>query len=280
MANTNDCRSVGRDPFEPPSFTRGPWGKNDSGDPCSDIKGDTPGPAGTGADRAQQLAVEPGLSFALDPSKYSLLDSNLVLAGFDMSPAAGQSIAEDKAPDNAAALKILIAAQDDVMKDAGLAPNESEETDAKGTKTKTIATHCSEATFRVAKKTGVVWDGILGDKSGNFLANTMIANLEKQAAAKDGSYKVVDEDEAQRLANQGVTVFATQSKPGGHGHIATIRPEGVSGDSPAKPYKKPLLANVGRSVKVTGYLGAKGKYFGEFLVEPPNKPVVFYAPKK
>src|SRR6266567_1683405 len=277
VANTRDQRSTGRDPFEPPTLTPGPLGLNDPGEPFSTSTGDTPGPAGAGGDRAQQLALEPGVSFTPDPSKYSLQLPKLQFQGLDPEPAASTTTAEPEPAANPAALKTLIAAQNDVMKDAKLMPAEIEVTDDKGKKTKSTTTHCSEATFAVAKKTGVAWDGILGNSDGNFVANKMVDNLEK--AVKDGTYQVVDPDEAQKLANKGVTVFATQAKPGGHGHIATVRPGGVAGDTPNSPYAKPLLANVGASNGVKGYLADKGHY-GVFLAGSKQEPVVFYAPGK
>src|ERR1700756_518275 len=196
MGNTSDRRPAGRDPFQPPSFTPGPLGKNDAGEPFSDVTGDTPGPAGTGGDRAQQLAVDPGMSFTPDAGVPSPPGSNLMASGLTAS-----SATQDSKPDGTAAkLKTLIAAQDEVMSD------------------------------ETPKASGVEWDGILGNKDGNFVANDMIANLAR--AEKDKKYRVVNPEEAQTLANQGVTVFATQTNPGGHGHVATCRPEGVTGDSP------------------------------------------------
>ena len=276
MANTRDQRSAGRDPFEPPTFTPGPLGRNDPAEPFSTSTGDTPGPAGTGGDRAQQVA---GVSFTPDPSKYSLQVPKLMFQGLNPEPAASSNSAESKPASDPAKLQTLIAAQNDVMNDAKLMPTEIESTDAKGKKSKSTTTHCSEATFRVAKKTGVLWDGILGtERDGNFTANDMIDGLEK--AVKDGTYKVLEPDQARTLANEGVTVFATQAKPGGHGHIATVRPEGVKGDTPDSPYTKPLLANVGASNGVKGYLAEPGRTYGVFVTGSKGKPVVFYAPAK
>ncbi len=276
MADTSDRRPTGRDPFEPPTLTPGPWGKNDPGEPFSTTSGDTPGPAGTGGDRAQELATDPGAFFTPDPSKYSLELPQLKFDGLNPESPAPTAPAKPQPTANEATLQTLIAAQNDVMKDAKFMPTEIESTDDKGTKTKSKTTHCSEATFSVAKKTGVAWDGILGNSDGNFVANKMIDKLGQ--AVKDGTYKVVKPDEAQDLANKGVTVFATQPKPGGHGHIATVRPEGVLGDTPAAPYVKPLLANVGASNGVKGYLADKGHY-GVFLAGSKDESVVFYTPK-
>jgi hypothetical protein len=279
VANTRDQRSTGRDPFEPPTFTPGPWGKNDPGEPFSDSTGDTPGPAGAGGDRAQQLALEPEMCFTQDRSKYSLQIPKLNFPGLNPELGASTTTAQPQPASDPANLLTLIAAQNEVMKDAKLMPAEIEVTDDKGNKTKSTTTHCSEATFAVAKKTGVAWDGILGtERDGNFVANKMIDGLEK--AVKDGTYKVVEPDEARTLANQGVTVFATQAKPGGHGHIATVRPEGVKGDTPDSPFTKPLLANVGASNGVKGYLAEPGRTYGVFVTGSKGKPVIFYAPAK
>ncbi|HVN21287.1 MAG TPA: hypothetical protein VMU05_21045 [Dongiaceae bacterium] len=261
MGNTSDRRVTGRDPFQPPSFTPGPLGINDAGEPFSVVTGDTPGPAGTGGDRAQELALDPGTSLTPDGGIVTPPGSKLTVSDTSTSSAA----ADAKATDKATKLASLIAAQDDVMSDESLQPS--------GT-----TTHCSAATLRVAKATGVEWDGILGNKDGNFTANDQIANLAK--AVKEKKYKEVTPDEAQTLANQGITVFATQAKPGGHGHVATCRPEGAAGDSPQTPYKKPLLANVGAQVGVKGYLAERGKTWGVFFQGTNDQPVVFYAPAK
>jgi hypothetical protein len=292
MADASDRRSLGRDPFQPPFITPASWGKNDAGEPFSETTGNTPGPAGTGGDRAQQIALDAG-PVALDGGVPDIPDAgapNIPDAGL---PKPMSADAGTQADDNAAAKKkVLISAQDDVMSDDSLAPDVEEKVDDKGKTTKKItATHCSEATFRVAKATGVPWDGILGtDKAGNKNANDMIAGLEQ--AAKDGSYKVVTPDQAQQLANNGVTVFATQANPGKdkngnpkHGHLATVRPEGIATDRPSSPYKKPLLANVGATVGVSGYLavtavkGVKGGLYGIFFDDKDHQPVVFYTPK-
>jgi hypothetical protein len=276
VADTSDRRSLGRDPFQPPFLTPSSWGVNDAGAPFSTTTANTPGPAGTGGDRAQQIALDAGSSFAPDGGVPHIPDAgvpNIPDAGLPKpaSPDAGAAQADN----SATALKTLIAAQDEVMGDANLAP--TVETDDKGN-TKVIATHCSEATFRVAQKTGVPWEGILGTaKAGNSNANDMIDGLEN--AVKAGSYKVVTPDEAQQLANTGVTVFATQAKPSGHGHIATVRPDGIATDKPTSPAKKPLLANVGSSVGVKGYLAVTG-YWGVFPQKKNDKPVVFYTPAK
>jgi hypothetical protein len=263
MADASDRRSLGRDPFQPPFITPASWGKNDGGDPFSETTGNTPGPAGSGGDRAQQIALDAG-PVAPDGGVPDIPD-----AGVPNIPDAGlpkpmSADAGPQADDSAAAKKrVLISAQDDVMSDETLKPGST--------------THCSEASLRVAKATGVEWDAILGNKDGNFVANDMIANLAR--AAKDKKYKVVTPEEAQTLANQGVTVFATQTNPGGHGHVATCRPEGVTGDSPQKPYAKPLLANVGSAVGVRGYLADSGHY-GVFLQDSTHPAVIFYAPAK
>jgi hypothetical protein len=283
MADASDRRSLGRDPFQPPILTPGSWGKNDAGEPFSETTGNTPGPAGTGGDRAQQTALDAG-SVAPDGGVPNIPDAGVPKVPDAGLPTPMSADAGTPADSDAAKKKALIAAQDDVMNDESLAPDEEESTDANGKKTKKItATHCSEATFRVAKATGVPWDGILGTtRDGNKNANDMIAGLEK--AVKDGTYKVVTPDQAQQLANKGVTVFATQSKPGGHGHLATVRPEGIATDQPNSPYKKPLLANVGITVGVSGYLAlkaVKGKsgFYGIFYEDKDHQPIVFYTPK-
>jgi len=101
-------------------------------------------------------------------------------------------------------------------------------------------THCNQATLNVAADMGAPL-GPLTDSDGNALtANEMAANL-----AKSGSgYREISAAEGQALANKGILVLAALAA-GGHGHIATLRPNPSGG-------RWPLLANVGTKNAVMG----------------------------
>jgi hypothetical protein len=77
----------------------------------------------------------------------------------------------------------------------------------------------------------------------------------------------VTPEEAQQLANRGVVVIAAQRRPDGHGHVATVRPEGVRGDQP-QGARGPLINHVGWSVGI----------FRESAAFRRDFPVAYYAP--
>jgi len=86
----------------------------------------------------------------------------------------------------------------------------------------------------------------------------MAANL-----AHSDAYHAVTPQQAQQLANQGVTVIAAQPNPRGHGHVATVRPD--AGNTGANP----TINNVGRHVNVA----PASQAFNGHLAPP-----VYYAP--
>jgi hypothetical protein len=105
---------------------------------------------------------------------------------------------------------------------------------------------------------------VLSDAGGNnYTANTQINNL---ANPENGFHEVTPE-EAQTLANSGVVVLATQHGSR-HGHIATVRPEGVPGDTPVGRHG-PLLANVGPQ---------NGVMHQSAVFTPAHGAIVYYAP--
>lgn len=125
-------------------------------------------------------------------------------------------------------------------------------------------TFCNMATYLIARGMGAPL-GPLRDGKHIAMANQQAENL---AAAKE--YRAIDGDEAQQLANAGVLVIAVQPNPGGHGHICTVRPQNVPGDSPPPHGKGPLINNLGRHVEVDNENWA-------FLKMPP---VHYYTPNK
>jgi hypothetical protein len=128
----------------------------------------------------------------------------------------------------------------------------------------TKTTHCSEASYSIARQVGMNTVGILGDAHGeNFNANTQIQNLANPAHG----YVAVDPAQAQTLATQGILAFATQLGAV-HGHVTTVRPEGVPGDAP-RGNSGPLLANVGQFVGVARQ---------SIVFTPAHGAIVYYAP--
>jgi RHS repeat-associated protein len=126
-------------------------------------------------------------------------------------------------------------------------------------------THCSEAACAIAKGTGTDLTGILYDSNGNnYDANTQIDNL-----ANSSSYHVVTPDQAQALGDKGVLVFGTQHGAR-HGHIASVRPEGVPGDNPGGG-SGPILANVGLF---------NGVAHQSAVMTPAHGAIVYYAPNQ
>lgn len=106
-------------------------------------------------------------------------------------------------------------------------------------------TYCNEATYCTVRDMGGPL-GPLGDARGvPYLANRMAQDL-----AVSPEYTEVTPDEAQTLANQGRLVIGAWFNPAGHGHVVTVRPEGVWGDSPAGN-SGPLLNNVGATDRIT-----------------------------
>ena len=129
-----------------------------------------------------------------------------------------------------------------------------------------LVTHCSEAACSIAAATGVSTAGVLSNANGqNYDANSQINNL---ANAKNG-WHAVTPDQAQALANQGVLVFATQHGAG-HGHIASVRPEGVAGDQP-RGRSGPILANV----RIFSGVARQSAVF-----TPAHGAIIYYAPNQ
>ena len=134
--------------------------------------------------------------------------------------------------------QILIDVQNNALQNPAFAPNR-----AAGT------TYCNAATLKVARQMGAPTKGVLTDGKGNLVnANTQARNLGNSSA-----YREVTPTEAQALANQGeLSIVAWENKTGGSGHVATVRPEGVSGDNPPKGSSGPLLSNIGNTIGVLG----------------------------
>ncbi len=119
-------------------------------------------------------------------------------------------------------------------------------------------THCNQATLQILEDVGApVHD--LTDAQGRALS----ANDMADALATSRDYREITSAEATQLANDGHPVLVSWKNPGGdptdtHGHIATVRPEGISGDQ-VPPGAKPILANVGgKRTRVMPQSGAIG----------------------
>jgi hypothetical protein len=104
-------------------------------------------------------------------------------------------------------------------------------------------THCNQATLNVVEAVGAP-AGPLTDTRGALLANEQAHNL-----ANSSEYTEVTPDRAQQLANDGGLVIAAYDNPQGHGHVATVRPENVSGDDPVGR-SGPLLNDIGANDRI------------------------------
>ncbi len=123
-------------------------------------------------------------------------------------------------------------------------------------------TFCNIATCQIVGATGAPTDGLV-----NANGTPNLANVDARTLPNSPQWHEVTPEEAQNLANQGVTVVAAQANPGGHGHIATVRPELLPG---TQEYigQGPLINNIGRYVDIR----SADQAFA------PNQPVRYYAP--
>jgi RHS repeat-associated protein len=148
----------------------------------------------------------------------------------------------------------LINAQDAVRNNPKLGPTVRRDKDGNpvvGKNGKPMTdTHCNQATVCVAKAMGAPMEPLYGkagpDKNG---ATQIRANDQAKNLAGSSSYREIEPDEAQQLADNGKLVIVAYENSDGPGHLATVRPDGVPGDKPVGS-SGPLLNNVGRSVGV------------------------------
>jgi hypothetical protein len=111
-------------------------------------------------------------------------------------------------------------------------------------------TYCNAATFCIVRDMGGSLRP-LGDAQGQpYAANQMAQNL-----ATSTDYRDVTPEEAQRLANQGNLVIGAWFNPQGHGHVVTVRPDGVTGDEPFGR-SGPLLNDIGENDWIARQSGA------------------------
>lgn len=122
-------------------------------------------------------------------------------------------------------------------------------------------TYCNMATMSVAKAMGAPMEPLKGN------ANQQSTNLKTSTL-----YKVVPVGEAQSLADQGYLVIAAwiNPTPSGHGHMNTVRPAGVPGDT-ITGNSGPIVANVGSKNGV----GRQSTFFPKSAF--PS--IVYYTPK-
>lgn len=102
----------------------------------------------------------------------------------------------------------------------------------------------------------------LDSKGRPLTANQIAQNLKGS-----NQYREVSPSDAQKLANSGVPVIAAEYNPDGHGHVASVRLSGVTGDSPIGR-SGPLLNNIGVTVGIEHQSAAFR----------PSADVHFYAP--
>ncbi|WP_197274424.1 hypothetical protein, partial [Novosphingobium sp. AAP93] len=134
-------------------------------------------------------------------------------------------------------------------------------------------TYCNFATTSIVRaydKAGLIdadaFNAFMRTSLGAHTANVISRNLRGS-----DSWRPVGADEAQAIADGGGLVILTYENPRGHGHVATIRPQNVTGDlivGGRKTY--PILANVG--------IGASRIVYRSMSVSM-RKPVVYYTPR-
>jgi len=124
-------------------------------------------------------------------------------------------------------------------------------------------THCNLATRDIVKALGGPIAPLVDKKGVPLLANDQAANL-----AASPLYKEVTPQEAQIMANDGKLVIAAYKNPQGHGHVATVRPDAVEGDSP-----------YGQTGPVINDIGANHRVAHRSGVFSADKEVHYYAPK-
>ena len=167
---------------------------------------------------------------------------------------AGVGVGPAQSGGNGDKVQSLVNAQNAAMSNPDFAPD----TPATG------ITHCNQGANNIAAALGVKTDGILANSQGVALpANAQIANL----ANPQNGYHPVSPQQAQQLASSGAVVFATQTGKI-HGHIATVRPEGVPGDRPPRG-SGPLLANIGQ---------INGVVHETRVMTPKHGDILYYAP--
>ena len=125
-------------------------------------------------------------------------------------------------------------------------------------------TFCNLATCDIVSTVGGPTDP-LTDKNGN----PNLANTDARTLANSSQYHEVSPQEAQNLANQGVPVVAVQSNPGGHGHVATVRPELMPGLGQSLG-QAPSINNIGARRDI----GTADQSFRR------DQPVHYYAPNQ
>ena len=112
-------------------------------------------------------------------------------------------------------------------------------------------TFCNIATCQIVRATGTTTDGLV-----NAHGQPNLANTDAQTLANSPAWRPVTPEEAQNLANQGVTVVGVISETG-HGHIATVRPELLPGTQDVAAHG-PLVNNIGGHVGITNGNNAFG----------------------
>ncbi len=112
-------------------------------------------------------------------------------------------------------------------------------------------TFCNIATCQIVRNTGTTTEGLVNQNGTPNLANTDAKTL-----ANSNAWRPVSPQEAQNLANQGVTVVGVVAEAG-HGHIVTVRPELLPGTQDVGKYG-PLVNNIGGHVGVTNGNNAFG----------------------
>jgi RHS repeat-associated protein len=160
----------------------------------------------------------------------------------------GGAAAQANQAEDQARVDALVQAQDDVR--TRFAPIGS-------------TTFCNRATVETARRLGANVTDMVDAQGRPLLANDIAANL-----AQSTNWRRVTPEEAKQLANRGVVVIATQRRPDGHGHVATVRPAQAA--QGVRPGSGPFINNVGTQ-RYTGV-------FHQSTVFRRDTPVLYYAP--
>ena len=123
-------------------------------------------------------------------------------------------------------------------------------------------TFCNYATCSIIKAVGGPMDALT-----NASGTPNLANTDARTLANSPRWREVTPQEAQNLTNRGVIVVAAQANTGGHGHVATVRPELMPGLAQGLG-QAPLMNNIGSKLEIAPAANTFSR----------SQPVRYYAP--
>lgn len=63
-------------------------------------------------------------------------------------------------------------------------------------------------------------------------------------------WREVAPEEIQNLAHSCIVILAIHSANAGHGHVATVRPQGIAGDQPPMHGRGLRINDIGRTIRI------------------------------